>query len=300
MFYLVIRTENLTKYYGRRPGVQDLTLEVEPGEVFGFLGTPGAGKTTTIRMLLDFVRPTSGRALVLGQDVRKNSQEIRRQVGYLPAEFSFGMHQTGEACLRYLAGLRGDVSWSYVQELSDQLGVDLTRRCENLDQVEKQKLGLVQAFMHRPELLILDEPARGLEGEARNALFHLISQARREGRSVFMATQSLYDVERICDRVGILHQGRLLAVERTVRLRGRALRRVEMRFAGPVSSEIFAGLANVENIRLEDNLLSCTVRGDPDPLIKLASKYRVTDFLCQQPALEEVFSKYYGAGSYVS
>ena len=300
MFYLVIRTENLTKFYGHRPGVQDLTLGVEPGEVFGFLGTAGAGKTTTIRMLLDFVRPTAGRALVLGQDVHKHSLDIRRQVGYLPAKFSFSGRMTGEDCLRYLAGLRGDVSWAYVQALSEQLGINLSGRFAHLCPVEKQKLGLVQAFMHRPELLILDEPARGLDDEARDALFHLIGQARREGRSVFMATQSLHDVERICDRVGILHQGRLLAVERTVRLRGRALRRVEMRFAGPVSPDIFAHLANVENIRLEDNFLSCTVRGDPDPLIKLASKYRVTDLLCQQPALEEVFNRYYGVGSYAA
>jgi ABC-2 type transport system ATP-binding protein len=298
MFYLVIRTENLTKYYGHKPGVQDLTLEVEPGEVFGFLGTPGAGKTTFIRMLLDFARPTSGRALVLGMDIRRNSLEIRRQVGFLPAVFSFNGYLTGEDCLRYLAGLRGDVSWPYVQELSEQLGVDLSIRWANLRPADKQKLGLVQAFMHHPELLILDEPARGLDNEARNALFHLIAQSRREGRSVFLATQSLHDVERICDRVGILHQGRLMAVERAVRLRGRALRRVEMRFAGPVSADVFTCLSNVENVRMEDNLLSCTVRGDPDALIKLASHYRVTDFLCQQLALEEVFSNYYGAGSY--
>jgi ABC-2 type transport system ATP-binding protein len=300
MFYLVIRTENLTKYYGRRPAVQDLTLEVEPGEVFGFLGTPGAGKTTTIRMLLDFARPTSGRALVLGQEVRKNSLEIRRQVGYLPAAFSCGGDLTGEAFLRYLAGLRGDVSWAYVQELSERLGIDLALRCAGLRPAEKQKLGLVQAFMHRPELLVLDEPARGLDGDARNVLFHLVAQARREGRSVFLATRSLLDVERVCDRVGLLHQGRLLAVERAVRLRGRALRRVEMRFAGPVSPEIFSRLQNVENVRLEDNLLSCTVRGDPDPLIKLASQYRVTDFLCQQPALEEVFHHDYGVSAYAA
>jgi len=300
MFYLVIRTENLTKVYGRNPGVQNLTLEVEPGEVFGFLGTPGAGKTTAIRMLLDFVRPTSGRALVLGQEVRKHSLDIRRQVGYLPAEFSFGDHTTGEAGLRYLAGLRGDVSWAYIRELSEHLAVDLYARWGQLSQLDKQKLGLVQAFMHRPELLILDEPVRGLDGETRNALFRLIAQARREGRSVFMATQSLHDVERICDRVGVLHQGRLIAVDRVVRLRGRALRRVEMRFAGPISPEVFTRLANVENVRLEDNLLSCTVRGDPDALIKVASQYCVTDFICQQPALEEVVSSYYGGGSYAA
>lgn len=300
MFYLVIRTEKLVKNFGRRGGVQNLTLEVEPGEVYGLLGTQGAGKTTTVRMLLDFVRPTSGRALVLGQDVHKHSLDIRRQVGFLPALFSFHGGLSGEACLRYLAALRGDVSWNYACELSERLGIRLGRKFSDFTRSEKQKLGLVQAFMHRPELLILDEPARGLDPEAQNAFFHLVAEARREGRSVFLATQSLHDVERICDRVAVLHQGRLIAVERTVRLRGRSLRKVEMRFAGPVSLDLFAGLNNVENVRLDDNLLSCTVRGDPDSLIKIASQYRVTDMICQQPGLEEVVDSYYGVGGYAA
>jgi ABC-2 type transport system ATP-binding protein len=300
MFYLVIRTENLTKQFGRRPSVQNLTLEVEPGEVYGFLGMPGAGKTTTIRMLLDFVRPTRGRALILGQDVRKHSIEVRRQVGFLPAKFSFGMHPTAEAGLRNLVRMRGDVSWSYARELSERLCVDLSKKSALLSPCEKQKLSLVQAFMHRPELLLLDEPCQNLDAETQIALFQLISEVRREGRSVFYATHSLHEVERICDRVGILHQGQLVAVERTVRLRGKALRNVEMRFAGPVSVDLFAGISNIENVRLEDNLLSCTVRGDPDALIKLASQYRVTDFICQQPALEEVFRRFYGVGGYAA
>lgn len=222
MFYLVIRTENLTKYYGHQAGVRDLTLEVEPGEVFGLLGAAGAGKTTTIRMLLDFARPTSGRALVLGREVRRHSLEIRREVGFLPANFSLSGFETGEACLRTLAGLRGNICWDYVCELSDRLGVDLSKKCSRISPVEQQKLGLVQAFMHKPEVLILDEPARGLDAESQLALFHLIADSRREGRSVFYATRSQHEVERVCDRVGILDRGSLVTVERTVRLRGRA------------------------------------------------------------------------------
>lgn len=222
MFYMVIRTENLTKYYGHQLGVNELTLEVEPGEVFGLLGGAGSGKTTTIRMLLDFARPTSGRALVLGREVHRHSLEIRREVGYLPANFSLNGYATGEACLRTLANLRGNVSWDYVLELSRCLGVDLNKKCSRYTQCEQQKLGLVQAFMHKPEVLILDEPSRGLDMESQLALFHLISDVRREGRSVFYATRSQHEVERICDRVGILDQGRLIKVERTVRLRGRA------------------------------------------------------------------------------
>jgi ABC-2 type transport system ATP-binding protein len=154
--------------------------------------------------------------------------------------------------------------------------------------------------MHRPELLILDEPAQKLDGEAQIVLFHLIAEARREGRSVLLATQSLHDVERICDRAAVLHEGRLIAVERAVRLRSRSLRRVEMRFAGPISLDSFASLRNVENLRLEDNLLCCTVRGDPDSLIKLASQYRVTDIICQQPGLDEVVNCFYGVSGYAA
>lgn len=222
MFYMVIRTENLTKYYGHQAGVKDLTLEVEPGEVFGLLGGAGAGKTTTIRLLLDFARPTSGRALVLGREVHRHSLEIRQDVGYLPANFSLNGYATGEACLRTLAGLRGNVAWQYALELSCRLGVDLSRKCSRFTTAEQQKLGLVQAFMHKPEVLILDEPARGLDTEGQQALFHLIADVRREGRSVFYATRSQQEVERVCDRVGILDHGSLVTVERTVRLRGRA------------------------------------------------------------------------------
>lgn len=303
MFYLVIRTENLTKRYGHRIGVQNLTLEVEPGEVYGLLGGQGAGKTTTIRMLLDFVRPTTGRALVLGREAHKHSLEIRRQVGFLPANFSFDPRLTGEACLRYLSGLRNagsanEILWDYVVELSQRLGVNLNSKLATLSTGDRQKIGLVQAFMHRPELYILDEPTRGLDAEAQRVFFQLVAEARSDGRSVFLATSSLHDAERACDRVAVLHQGQLVTVERAVRLRGRSMRKVEMRFASPISAEMFCGLSNVENVRMEDNWISCTVRGDPDALIKLASQYRVTDFISQQLTLEEAFKNYYGVSGY--
>jgi len=300
MFYLFVRTEKLSKIYGRHAAVHDLTLEVEPGEVFGLLGTSGAGKTTIVRMLLDFIRPTSGRALIHGKEVHKHSAEIRKQVGYLPASFSLNGTMTGEACLRFLASLRDSVSWQYACDLSDRLGLCLGRKFADFSLAEQKKLGLVQAFMHRPELLILDEPTLGLDAEAKIEVFHMVAEARREGRSVLFATQSLYDVERVCDRAAILNQGHLITVERAVRLRSRSLRRVEMRFAGPVSRDLFAGLRNVENISLEDNLLRCTVRGDPDGLIKAASQYRVTDILCLQPGLDEVVNCYYGVGTHAT
>ncbi len=294
MRYLMIRTEDLSKMYGQRLGVRDLTFEVEPGEIFGFLGPDGAGKTTTIRLLLDFIRPTEGRALVLGLDSHEQSLKIRREVGYLPGEISLYRDTTGEKLLRYLARLRGEVSWAYVRELADQLDVDLARPVDRMSAQERRKIGLVQAFMHCPELMLFDEPTRGLDASAQAAFYRLITEARGEGRAVFLASTSLSEMERTCDRVGILYRGALVAVERGVHLRSRAMRHVEMRFANPVSADAFSRLPNLENLQQRENQISCTVRGDPDALIKLASQYRVTDIISQTPSLEEAFRSYYG------
>jgi ABC-2 type transport system ATP-binding protein len=297
MRYLMIRTEDLTKYFGQRLAVKDLSLEVEPGEVFGLLGLKDAGKTTTIRLLLDFIRASEGRALVMGLDSHRNSLAVRRRVGYLPAENPIYEHFSGERFLRYLARLRGQADWAYTQELAGRLGVDLSRPIRALDRSDRRKIGLVQAFMHRPELVILDEPGQDLDPQSHQALHDLLTETRSDGRSVMLASESLQMMERVCDRVGVLHCGQMVAVERGVHLRARALRQVEMRFAAPISADAFAGLPNLENLRLHDNLLSCTVRGDPDALIKTASRYRVTDFISRSPSLEEVVHSYYGAAS---
>lgn len=292
MLYRVVRAENVNKSYGRRPALRDLTFAVEPGEVFGLYGPAGAGKSTTIRLMMDLIRPSSGRVLIFGHDIRAYSRDIRRQIGFLPEAFSFRGYATGAAALRYLAGLYGGVSWNYVMELSARLAIDLDRKCSRYGALEMQKLGLVQAFMHRPELLILDEPGKGLDAGAQTAFYQLVAEVRREGSSVVLATRSLQDVERVCDRVGMLQEGSLQGIERAVRLRGRTLRQVELHFAAPVPAEVFSHLNNIENLRVDANVLRCTVRGDTDPLLKLANQYRVTDLRCQQPTLEETHHRY--------
>lgn len=297
MLYMVIRTEQLTRLYGQKAGIIDLTLEVEPGEIFGLLGPGKAGKTTTVQVLMDFIRPTSGRALILGMDSHRQSIDIRRRTGYLPAHFTLNPAQTGEQFLRSLARLRGSVDWELVTQLADRLKTPLDEPAGRLSASDQRKLGLVQAFMHRPELLVLDEPTTGLDTEAQQAFFSLVSAARAEGQTIFFTSESIGEMERICDRAAVIHKGRLIAVERGVQLRARALRRIEMRFAGPVSAEIFSGLPNLQDLHLMDNQVSCTVRGDPDQLIKIASQYRVMDFISQTPSLEEVFSTYYGVNS---
>jgi ABC-2 type transport system ATP-binding protein len=298
MRYLMIRTEDLSKVYRQRLGIKDITLEVEPGEIYGYLGPEGAGKTTTIRLLLDFIRPTSGHALILGMDNHQNSIKIRRQVGYLPGEFSLYGSMTGAKVLRYLSRLRGGVVWQYVQELIDRFQLDVSRKINTMTASDRCKLGLVQAFMHKPELLILDDPARNLDAAGQVVLYDLLYEARSEGRSIFLASSSLSEMERIADRVAVLYKGELLAVERGVQLRARAMRRVEMRFAAPLGVEVFSGLKNLENLRMFHNSMSCIVRGDPDNLIKTASQYRVTDFISQTLTLEEAFQSYYGVNGH--
>ncbi len=300
MRYLVIRTEKLTKAYHRQAGVTDLMLEVEPGEVFGVLGLQGAGKTTLVRLLLDFIRPTSGRALVLGMDARKQSLELRRRVGFLPANFSLHPLMTAEQMLRYLAGLRPQVTWSEAYALAEELDLDLSRRLIHASALERQKLGLVQAFMGKPDLLILDDPAQNLDSAALNTFFHWVGRARSQGQAVFYTSDSVAEMERVCDRVAILHAGRVLEVARGVHLRGHSLRQVEMRFACPVARELFQGLPNLEELRVEENLVQCMVRGNPEPLIRLASQLPVADFLCQHLSLEETFQRWYGVGAHAA
>ncbi len=298
MRYLVVRTENLTKQYGRRQALLNLTIEVEPGEIYGILGPKGAGKSTLIHILLDLVRPSRGNALVLGLDCQRQGSQVRQQIGYLPDNLRLNSTQSGEEWLQSLSRLRRNVDLELAHGLASRFQLDLKKSLRAYTNAERKMLGIIQAMMHRPELMIFDEPCVGMDRKTQNIFFQLITEARAEGRTVLIASESLTDMERICDRVAVLHQGRLVAIERGVQLRARALRIIEMRFATAVNREIFASMPNLHDLVLEDNKVRCTVQGDPDALIKLASQYRVMDIISQQPTLEEVYRTYYGIGSY--
>jgi ABC-2 type transport system ATP-binding protein len=290
----VIATEALTKFYGRHRGVEDVTFAVERGEVFGFLGPNGAGKTTTMRTLLDFLRPTRGRAAVFGLDSRAASVEIHRRTGYLPGELSLYEHMTTEDHLRYLGHLRGGVKDEAIRGLADQLECDLERRIGQLSRGNKQKVGVIQAFMHRPELLILDEPTAGLDPLLQHQVHGLISEARSEGRTVFLSSHILPEVEALCDRVGIIREGRLAAVERVDVLKERAIRRLEIHFADPVPEEAFRALPGVRDVASHNGVLRCTVTGSLDTVIKAAAAHTVTNLVSHEPNLEEIFLAFYG------
>jgi ABC-2 type transport system ATP-binding protein len=223
---------------------------------------------------------------------------VRQQIGYLPDNLRLNSTQSGEEWLQSLSRLRRNVDLELAHGLASRFQLDLKKSLRAYTNAERKMLGIIQAMMHRPELMIFDEPCVGMDRKTQNIFFQLITEARAEGRTVLIASESLTDMERICDRVAVLHQGRLVAIERGVQLRARALRIIEMRFATAVNREIFASMPNLHDLVLEDNKVRCTVQGDPDALIKLASQYRVMDIISQQPTLEEVYRTYYGIGSY--
>lgn len=292
-----IQTEGLTKYYGPYRGLEGLDLTVEQGEVFGYLGPNGAGKTTTLRLLLDIIRPSGGRARVLGMDPRAQGPQVRRRVGYLQGELVFEGRETAWELLEFLARVRGGVPRRDIAALADRLDVDLTRPVRKLSTGNKRKVGLIQAFMHRPELLILDEPTAGLDPLMQQEFLGMARQARATGQTVFMSSHVLAEVQAAADRVGIVRNGRLVAVEATDALRQRSVRQVEVTFAAPVAAaqQRFAGLPGVRDVRVDGGgtRLRCTVDGKPDALVKAIATETVTDLKSSEPDLEEIFLAYY-------
>ncbi|MFA5786225.1 MAG: ABC transporter ATP-binding protein [Actinomycetota bacterium] len=289
-----IRTENLTKFYGKNRGLLDLNLEVRPGEVFGFLGPNGAGKTTTIRLLLDLIRPTRGEARVLGINPRTSPEEVHRRTGYLPGELALYEQLTGKEVLTFCASMRGGIDWAYVRQLCERLDIDLSRHMSELSRGNKQKIGVLLAFFHRPELLILDEPTSSLDPLVQQEVHHLFREATEEGRTIFLSSHVLSEVERVADRVGIIRDGTLVAVESMKTLKDRALRRVEVTFAQAVPTDSFAGLPGVRSVQDNGTVLRLAVEGSMDALVKALGRHEVESLTSHEADLEEIFLSYYG------
>ena len=287
-----IELEGLTKRYGDRRGIEDVTLQVRSGEVFGFLGPNGAGKTTTIRTMLDLLRPSAGRCTLLGLDSHRDVLELHRRIGYLPGDFVAYRRMTGREYLGFFAALR-DIPPGAFEVLADRLSCDLEPRIGSLSHGNAQKLGLIQALMHDPEILILDEPTQGLDPLVQHEFHTIVRQAAAEGHTVFLSSHVLPEVERTCDRVGIIGEGRLVAVEDIGALKAKAVRTIEFHFARPVPEGSFADVAGVSDLEAHGDIVRCTVRGPVDALIKAAARFEVVDIESQQPGLEELFLHYY-------
>jgi ABC-2 type transport system ATP-binding protein len=290
----VIETERLTKSYGSHRGIIDIDLAVEEGEAFGFLGPNGAGKTTTIRTLLDHIRPTGGRARIFGIVTTEDPVAIHRRIGYLPGEFALYDKLTGAQTITYFANLRGGVDPLYQQDLIARLDVDPSRKFREYSKGNKQKIGLIVALQHRPDLLMLDEPTSGLDPLVQQTFYGVIREAKAEGRTIFLSSHILSEVEKTCDRVAIIRDGRLAKVDRVEALRDLAHHQVELRFAGDVPVGAFAALPGVSDVSTEDNLLRLRVAGSIAPVVREAAQYELLDFVSREPSLEETFLALYG------
>ena len=258
----VIETRGLTKHYGDFSALEDLDLDVQRGEIFGFLGPNGAGKSTTMRTLLDQIRPTRGSARILGLDIGEDSVEIRRHLGYLPGDLALYPKLTGHQTLDYFANLRGDVDRSYVAELAERLKADLSKKVGEYSTGNRQKIGLIQAFMHKPELLILDEPNAGLDPLIQQEFHRLMEEVRAEGRTVFLSSHTLSEVERVADRVGIIRSGHLVGARagRRAQAQGDPTHRlrVRRRLCRTTSSR---GVAGVRAADVHDRMAAGVLRG---------------------------------------
>ena len=287
-----ISTAGLTKFYGEHRGVIDVNLEIREGEVFGLLGPNGAGKTTCIRLFLDFIHPTSGSATIFGLDSRADSVRIRQDTGYLPGEFVTYEKLTVLDLLTFFANLRGG-NLGRAKTLADRFNLDLSRKIGELSRGNRQKVGLVQAFMSDPRLLILDEPTSALDPLLQQEFHRLVLEEAAAGKTLFISSHMLSEVEIICDRVGIIREGSLVTVEEVSALRERALTRVEIEFNDPVSPADFEALEGVTDVVVSDHRLTCSVTGSVDSLIKAAARHTVNRIESAQPGLEEVFLAYY-------
>jgi ABC-2 type transport system ATP-binding protein len=290
-----LETAGLTKFYGKTRGIEDLDLRVEEGEVFGYLGPNGAGKTTTIRLLLDLIRPTRGYARIGGHDIRSESLDVRRVIGYLPGELKLPARVTALHYLSYLGRLRGRFDSRRVHDLADRLELDLGRRLGDLSKGNKQKVGVISAFVHDPLVLILDEPTSGLDPLRQQDILDLVRERAEEGRTVFLSSHELDQVDHVADRVAIVRDGRLVDVETIAGLKERAVRRVEVRLAGPPTGwESIVRLPGVRDASLDDGVLRLTVEGAMDAVVKELAHLPIQTLTSEPPELEEIFLSYYG------
>jgi ABC-2 type transport system ATP-binding protein len=289
----VIETESLTKHYGPVRGIEDVTMTVRTGEVFGFLGPNGAGKTTMIRTLLDLQRPTSGSARLFGLDSRRDSLAIRARLGNLPGDFTIDAKLSGHELLRFCAQVRGMTGLGRAAEFAERFEANLERPAGTLSRGNRQKIGLIQALFHEPELLMLDEPTSGLDPLMQEEFLAVLSEHRDRGRTVFLSSHDLDEVERICDRVAIIRDGRLAAIEDVAEMRGRSYHRVTIEFTERVDPSEFAHIPGVSDLAVDGRRVSFRVRGDLDTLVKAAARHTVVDMELVEPTLEEMFLTYY-------
>lgn len=288
----VIETENLTKYYGKSRGIVDVDLHLSEGEIFGFIGPNGAGKTTTIRLLLNFIFPTKGRASIFGMDAVRQTKEIKQQIGYLPGEAAYYGELRVRDLLDYSSRFYRKDCAKRGRELAGILELELDRRIETLSLGNRKKIGVVQALMHEPKLLILDEPTSGLDPLMQKRFYEILLDENRKGATVFLSSHVLSEVQKLCNRVAILKEGRVLRIEEVETLRGRQLMKVQVTFEDQ-SAALPDGVQGIVNPERDNDTLRFMFSGDVDSLIKSLAQVKIADLHLEEPTLEEIFMHYY-------
>ena len=291
----IIEVGGLAKSYGGKRGIVDVSFQVDEGEVFGFLGPNGAGKTTTIRILMALLRADGGAARIAGKDCWQDSVEIKRLVGYLPGELSLDPGLTGGQILEYFGHLRGGVDQAYVKQLIKRFDLDPDRKFRQYSTGNKRKVGLIQAFMHRPRLLVLDEPTSGLDPLNQQEFGRMVAEVHAEGRTIFLSSHDLTEVEQTCTRVGIIREGRMVRIGGVAEVKDIKRYVITITFANPVPADDFAKLDGVTGTETVagGRGLRLSVSGSADAVIKAAAKYPVVSLTSHEPSLEDIFLRYY-------
>ena len=291
----IIEVEGLTKSYGSKRGITNVSFKVDEGEVFGFLGPNGAGKTTTIRTLMALLRADSGTARIAGKNSWQDSVEIKKMVGYLPGELSLDPGLTGGQILQYFGHLRGGVDQAYVKELIKRFELDPDRKFRHYSSGNKRKVGLIQAFMHRPRVLVLDEPTNGLDPLNQQEFARMVAEVRAEGRTVFLSSHFLAEVEQTCTRVAIIREGSIVRVGGLAELKDIKHHEVTITFGEAVPASVFKTLEGVQKVEVVDDghTLRLTVQGGIDAVIKAAAQHNVVNLTTHEPSLDDIFLRYY-------
>ncbi len=290
---LAIESHQLTKFYGKSRGVVDLDLDVHRGEIYGFVGPNGAGKSTTVRLLLNLIRPTRGSATILGMDAHRHSKDVRARLGYLPAELRMYENLTGKQLLRFFGNVRGVTDTTYMYEIAERLSAELGRRIGTLSRGNKQKIGVVQALMHRPDLILFDEATSGLDPLMQQELYAILDEYREQGGTVFFSSHYLDEVERICDRVGVIREGTLILSDTLEAIQEKHVRRLRLEFAEPPPADILTGLSGVQKESQDGTTVLALVQDNLAGALKEAARYTVVDIEYEERRLEDIFLQYY-------
>ena len=288
----IVKVSNLTKFYGKTKGIEKVSFEIHEGEIYGLMGPNGAGKTTTLRSMLNLISSDSGKTNILGKDVNELSSKEISHISYLPGEFEMYSNLTGKQYLTYISNLR-NAKTNNIHLLSDQLDLDLNKKINALSKGNKQKIGIVQAFMNSPKLAILDEPTSGLDPLKQQEFQNIVKEQNKKGCSVLLSSHILNEIEDLCEKVGIIKDGTLIASEQISALKNKTIKKYEVTFENPPSINKLSEIKGIYDLKIKDEIVTFTIKGNIDDMIKTISKFTVINLRILEPDLEEIFLTYY-------